>query len=66
MVNLQGGKAALEKDVVAAASALASAKTEITASEIEQINEILGLNSQTKSLTTDDILRGVREIASRQ
>jgi hypothetical protein len=41
-------------------------KTEITPSEIEQINEILGLNSQTTSLTTDDILRGVREIASRQ
>ena len=66
MVNLQGGKAALEKDLVAAASALASVKTEITASEIEQINEILGLNSQTTSLTTDDIFRGVCEIASRQ
>ena len=66
MVNLQGGKAALEKDLVAAASALASVKTEITASEIEQINEILGLNSQTTSLTTDDIFKGVREIANRQ
>jgi hypothetical protein len=58
-------EAVLENDLQAAASALASVKTEITASEIEQINEILGLDSQTTSLTTDDIFKGVREIASR-
>jgi hypothetical protein len=56
----------LENDLQAAAAALASVKTEITASEIEQINEILGLDSGSTSLTTDDIVRGVREIASNQ
>jgi hypothetical protein len=59
-------EAVLENDLQAAASALASVKTEITASEIEQINEILGLDSNTTSLTADDIFRGVREIAANQ
>ena len=46
--------------------ALLNAVFEATASEIEQINEILGLDSNTTSLTTDDIFRDVREIAANQ
>ena len=56
-------EAVLDNDLAAAASALVSVKREITAAEIEQINEILGLNSQTTALTTEDI---VHEIASRR
>jgi hypothetical protein len=59
-------EAVLGNDLEAAAAALASMKSEITAHEIGQINEILGLNSQTTTLTTEDIVRGVREIASRR
>lgn len=59
-------KAVLGNDLDAAAAALASVKREIAAREIGQINEILGLNSQTTTLTTEDIVRGVREIASRR
>lgn len=59
-------EAVLGNDLKAAAAALASVKSEITAHEIGQINEILGLNSQTTTLTTEDIVRGVREIASRR
>jgi hypothetical protein len=67
VVKMKAYRAAvLENDLEAAASALASVKTEITASEIEQINEILGLNSETTSLSTGDIYRGVREVANAQ
>ena len=40
-------------------------KERVRQKAFEQINEILGLDNQTTSLTTDDIFRGVREIAAR-